>query len=225
MFYSLPGSHSGDARIIGDIMYGKNHSTNILIVNGVHGDELSAHTFAKYLQIELCEICTTQPALTLRLITSLNEAGIANMTQYNANHVDLNRNFPSKNWEQGQKDPTRKDYHGPYAGSEAETVMLMQHVKAIKPDMIFSFHDPYGLIDWDGPIDESHHVLQELATEVFENRYPLKKLGARPGSMGSFFAEEMGIPLITFEFNYLETFDDLKYFAKKTAKFFHELKL
>ena len=64
----------------------------------------------------------------------------------NANDVDLNRNFPA-NWVNVDQtygyetsDPDAQTYRGPYAGSEPETVAVMEFIKSNNPLAVFSFH-------------------------------------------------------------------------------------
>ena len=76
----------------------------------------------------------------------------------NASGVDLNRNFPTPNWERDAKvyweKRTRKDprrWPGPKPLSEPETVFLHAEMQRFKPNLIVSIHAPYGVLDFDGP--------------------------------------------------------------------------
>ena len=58
---------------------------------------------------------------------------------------------------------------------------------------IVSIHQPLNCIDYDGPG-------QALAARMADScRLSVRKLGARPGSLGSFTGEEKGIPTVTME--------------------------
>ncbi|MBW1939433.1 MAG: hypothetical protein JRI67_11870, partial [Deltaproteobacteria bacterium] len=62
-----------------------------------------------------------------------------------------------------------------------------------EPDRIVSIHQPLSCIDYDGPARMlADHMGQYCAL-------PVKKLGAKPGSLGSYAGITLGIPIITFE--------------------------
>ena len=61
------------------------------------------------------------------------------------------------------------------------------------PARIVSIHQPIGCVDHDGPAEG-------LATVVAEHcGLPVRKLGGRPGSLGSYAGRDRGIPIITLE--------------------------
>ena len=57
-----------------------------------------------------------------------------------------------------------------------------------------TFHQPLECLDYDG---EGAQVIAE-AMGIFTD-LPVKRLGGRPGSLGSYFGIDRGIPCITFE--------------------------
>ena len=97
-----------------------NHST-VLIIGVFHGDEPQGkYLIEKYLFQEI------YPPLdgnnNLIFIPCLNPDGMQNNTRINANSVDLNRNFPTKNWGQDGSDAGEnpKDYYGGKAPASAD---------------------------------------------------------------------------------------------------------
>ena len=54
-------------------------------------------------------------------------------------------------------------------------------------------HEPLACVDYDGPALELAKQMAQAAN------LPVRKLGAMPGSLGSFVGETLGIPIITFE--------------------------
>jgi len=100
--------------------------------------------------------------------------------------VDLNRNFIAAN--------RRGDVQGgPEALSEPEARAIYQLIQQYSPDRIVSIHQPLNCIDYDGPGKQlADHMAQYCDL-------PIKKLGARPGSLGSYAGVTKGIPIITFE--------------------------
>ncbi|MEN8819604.1 MAG: M14 family zinc carboxypeptidase [Abyssibacter sp.] len=171
----------------------------VLLIGGVHGDEYSAVSiqfrWAKYLADDAAR------RYHWRMLPCLNPDGLlaGPATRYNANGVDLNRNFPTLAWdqralpywtEQTGRDPRR--YPGPSAASEPETQWLIDEIDRFKPDVIVSVHAPLGVLDFDGPPPPPPQlgILQ------------LDRLGAYPGSLGNYAGRTLGIPVLTPELHY-----------------------
>lgn len=166
----------------------------ILVIAGIHGDEKEANDLAHYWHQRLEKIKT--PSNHWRIIPLLNPDGNKHKTRYNSNKADLNRNFPTKDWdevalkywqERHKSDPRR--YPGPSAGSEVETQCALRHIEDFKPDLVVSIHTPYGQFDFDGP---GYKKLKS-------NLLPWKRLGTFPGSLGRYLWDERRIPVLTIE--------------------------
>ena len=168
----------------------------VLMIGGLHGDEYSS--------VSICfrwlEFLDQDPANALnRLVVPLaNPDGLLqkNSQRQNARGVDLNRNFPSRDWSRlaleqwGSrygKNPRR--YPGPHAASEPEVVWLMQQIADFQPDVIISIHAPYNLLDYDGPLTAP----DKMGTLV------LYQLGVFPGSLGGYAGLDLDVPVVTIE--------------------------
>ena len=68
----------------------------ILVFSLIHGDETGAGSVGRY-WMERLELIS--PRNTWRVIPVLNPDGVKLKTRTNANKVDLNRNFPTKDWD------------------------------------------------------------------------------------------------------------------------------
>jgi murein peptide amidase A len=77
--------------------------------------------------------------VNLWVVPAMNPDGLARHSRYNANGVDLNRNFPV-NW-------TREPHHGPRPASAPETRSVMRFLGNIRPERIVSFHQPLFGVD------------------------------------------------------------------------------
>ncbi|NLH44194.1 MAG: murein peptide amidase A [Planctomycetes bacterium] len=66
-------------------------------------------------------------------------------------------------------------------------------IKEYSPSRIVSIHQPLNCIDHDGP----GRVLATRMAQYCD--LPVRKIGARPGSLGSYTGETLGIATITLE--------------------------
>jgi len=183
------------ARTAADAATEPKPTPRILVVGGVHGDELSSSA----LVFHWIGMAAASPAeIAWRFVPALNPDGLlqARPSRTNANGVDLNRNFPTPDWAtEAQKwwvDRTRKDpnrWPGKAALSEPEARFLVETIDRWKPDLVVSVHAPYGLLDFDGPSAPPRRI----------GRLILDRLGVFPGSLGSYGGLHKGMPVVTIE--------------------------
>jgi hypothetical protein len=168
----------------------------VLVIGGIHGDEWTAIS----LVFNWLNWVDDKDASTFhwRMIPLANPDGFfkSPSTRVNARRVDLNRNFPSPDWDEQAHDCwvrcTRKNprrYPGPQAASEPETQLIARHIGDYKPNVILSLHAPYNLLDYDGP---------NTAPLRF-GQLSLRRLGYYPGSLGNYAGVHLGIPVVTVE--------------------------
>jgi protein MpaA len=160
----------------------------VFILGAIHGDEPASAVLVTSLQEYLSEN-PQLVVLTYRRVVVLpvaNPDGFAAGTRGNANGVDLNRNFPAAN-------RINSASFGLKALSEPESNAILKLIDKYKPIRIVSVHQPLGCVDYDGPAAELAGAVA-AASEL-----PLRKVGAMPGSLGSFAGEMMNIPIITLE--------------------------
>ena len=163
-----------------------NGSDVIFFIAGIHGDEPAGTPLVNYLAEYLNEKPDMLTGRQVVILPAANPDGLEYETRFNVNKVDINRNFHAEN---RINDPN----HGPSALSEPESHIIYTLIHQYKPARIVSIHQPYACIDYDGPG-------QELAEHMaLYCDLPVTKLGARPGSLGAYAGEELGIPIITFE--------------------------
>jgi protein MpaA len=158
----------------------------ILFIASIHGNE----TAGTPLLINLIEHIHQNPEVLdgkqLFLLPIANPDGFFRNTRYNANGIDLNRNFATSN-------RINNITFGEFPTSEPEARAIIQVIQHFWPHRIISLHEPLDCIDYDGPAYDLAKYL-----ESFTN-LEVDKLGARPGSLGSYTGEELGIPTITLE--------------------------
>lgn len=165
----------------------------ILVFSLIHGDETPAGSVGRY-WMERLE--TIDPRNTWRVIPVLNPDGVKRKTRTNANDIDLNRNFPTRDWDElamsywkTKTNSNPRRFPGKTAGSEPETACALYHYEDFKPDFVVSVHTPLKVLDFDGPKwkPPSYSYL------------PWKSLGHFPGSLGRYLWFERDIPVLTME--------------------------
>ncbi len=144
----------------------------------------------------------SEPSPHCAVVLAANPDGLIRGTRGNARGVDLNRNFPTRDW---QPDPvahraTLEDPRdvllspGPHPGSEPETQALISLIDELRPETVIALHAPLGCIDdaKQGPTAQwlAQRTGLPLVTDV---GYPT------PGSFGTWGAER-GLAVVTYEF-------------------------
>jgi len=170
----------------------------VLVLGLIHGDEPLAGEMALEWAERLFVLRERkiEARNSWRVVPLLNPDGLERKTRMNANGVDLNRNFPTKDWDQeaeaywkknGKSDPRR--FPGIAGASEAETKCAIAQIKDFKPDFIVSVHTPYKVLDFDGPM-----MLFPKYKDL-----PWRALGNFPGSLGRYMWRDYQIPVLTVE--------------------------
>ena len=158
----------------------------VLIMATIHGDEPAGTPLVQ----RLAEYLTGHPRLTdgkqVLLMPLANPDGFAHGTRHNVRGIDLNRNFPAGNF-------IATDEHGAKPLSEPESRAIKAVLDEWRPNRIVSIHQPYGVIDYDGPAEELARAMA-ARTDL-----PVKRVGSLPGSLGSYAGLTLGIPIITLE--------------------------
>jgi murein peptide amidase A len=175
----------------------------VLVIGGIHGDELSSSAVALH-WLRLADQSPVDMPQTVhwRFIPALNPDGLFSQPprRVNAHGVDLNRNFPTPNWERDakiywekrtKKDPRRFPGNKPL--SEPESRFLYEQMQSFKPQLIVSIHAPYGVLDFDGPVKGGYVPPSKLG------RLYLDQVGIFPGSLGNYGGVHQGIPVVTVE--------------------------
>lgn len=168
----------------------------ILLIGGIHGDEKTASAIVfKWLD------SMQKPAaqeFQWKVAPIVNPDGLlaAKSKRVNAHGVDLNRNFPTPNWEHDaprywanttRSDPRR--FPGKAPISEPESRWVFDTIEKFKPDVIISVHAPFGVLDFDGPV----------TPPIRFGRLMFNRVGVYPGSLGNYSGLHKDIPVVTIE--------------------------
>lgn len=172
-----------------------NANSRVLVIGTIHGDEQSSASFTfHWLNFAQKNNLNTH----WRFIPIVNPDSLMSKPsrRTNANGVDLNRNFPTPNWDveapkhwavRTRKDPRR--FPGKQALSEPESQFIVEQINTFKPTLIVSIHAPYGVLDFDGP-----KIPPKKLGFLF-----LDQVGIFPGSLGNYSGVHRGIPVVTVE--------------------------
>lgn len=162
----------------------------VLILGGVHGDEIEGVACARGLFDSFLNYFPYQMQLTL--IPEFNPEGVLLKTRGNSNGVDLNRNLPTKDWSPEAKTPRYQP--GPHPLSEKENQALFEELKN-KPNLILSLHSWEPVLNINGDCRPEAEVLSQHTGYKIEADigYPT------PGSLGTYTGLERQIPTLTYE--------------------------
>ena len=182
----------------------QNSNKKILIIGVVHGDEPQGEYFINsYLEKNNQNLKNT-----IYYIPRLNSS----TSRKNKNGVDLNRNFPTKNWVLGENN----DYFGGLKpNSEPETKFLVDLLNENDFSEIITIHSPYKVVNYDGPAKNLAGIISSFLG------YPTSSdIGyPTPGSFGTYCGVERNIPTITIEIDENENIEILKEKFHKLFKY------
>ena len=176
----------------------------LLVFAAIHGEEAETTTALSRALRQLRE-----PSPHCAVVLAANPDGLIRGTRGNARGVDLNRNFPTSDW---QSDPVlhRSTLDAPRdvalspgdsPGSEPETQALILLIRELEPEAVVALHAPLACIDDSNDSDLGRWLAERTGLPLVPDvGYPT------PGSFGTWAAEK-GLPVVTYEFG-LTTPDD-----------------
>ena len=172
----------------------------VIVMGAIHGNEPTSADVSRGLLDELLVDPRAATAgvggVPVVVIPVPNPDGLAAGTRYNANKIDVNRNFPSRNF--NERTPGRTFRGGTKPASEPETVALMNVIERLRPRLIVTVHsiaDGKHCNNYDGPA----RAIAEVMTK--HNGYPaVPTIGyPTPGPLGNWGGNDRQIPMITLE--------------------------
>lgn len=187
--------------------FGDSAKNCVLFLGGVHGDELPT----VYLMLKLAHYVKDNPQIfkdrCIVIAPVVNPDGFFAKVpmRVNANGIDLNRNFPTRDWyartmkKNLKTVKTKRYYSGSKPASEQETMFQMALIKRFNPQKILSVHSPLNFFDYDGRISDLDTFERWLEMISKESNHPLKKFGFYPGSLGNYAGNERNIFTLTLE--------------------------
>ncbi|MFQ5592010.1 MAG: M14 family zinc carboxypeptidase [Phycisphaerae bacterium] len=170
----------------------------IMVCAGIHGDEPKSVHVARKL-IELLDAgaeIVHESGSGWIVLPIVNPDGYVRRRRRNANAVDINRNFPTRNWTLAPR--RSRMFGGTTPASEPETRAILDSIACYRPSTIVSIHSIDGnreCNNYDGPA-------RAIAAAMHgHNGYPVAgSIGyPTPGSLGTWAGRERRIPVITLE--------------------------
>jgi len=149
-----------------------------LVLGQMHGDERAGVDVARRHLLHLA----APRGVQLWVIPTMNPDGHADDRRTNARGVDLNRNFPSRDWVR-QNFGTRY-YSGPEPMSEPESLAVKRFLDDLAPRTVISVHQPLACVDYSGG---QPSVTDWLAREL---ELPARTLGASGGNLTTWFNDK-----------------------------------
>jgi len=168
----------------------------VLLHAGIHGEEAETTLVLSQALRRL-----RNPSPTCAVVLATNPDGLLRGTRGNARGVDLNRNFPTKNWQPGPV-RNRLTLDGPRAvrfspghepGSEPETRALMDLVEGLRPEVVVALHAPLGCVEDTEPCPLGRWISDQTGLPLLSDvGYPT------PGCFGD-WGREHGMSVVTYE--------------------------
>lgn len=170
---------------------GSKPKKNILILGGVHGDEIEGVVLCQALIQKLLKNPIEEANITI--VPEFNIEGVLLKTRQNYKGVDLNRNLPTKDWSPEYRKIRYFPGDGP--ASEKENQALVNYLESNKVDFLISIHSWKPMLNTNGdcsPIAE--HISKSVDYIIKDDiGYPT------PGSLGTYTGHERQIPTLTYE--------------------------
>ncbi len=166
-----------------------------LFIGGVHGDEPEGVEMAQKLLHWLTEAEKQHLLRPWILIPCINPDGYQKNERTNGHGVDLNRNFPSKDWSAENTRGARYS-PGPTPASEPEVAALVALIEKEKPEVIFHFHSWEPCVVYTGAPGKTYAEFISPGAG-----YPVREdIGyPTPGSLGQYGWQNHKIPVICVE--------------------------
>jgi protein MpaA len=215
-----------------------------LILCGVHGDEITPVKFCFDLLHELQK----NPDIYKDRLVAVAPIVCPDCffkrkpTRTNARGIDLNRNFPTRDWNanaikywQQRYSSNSRRFPGSKPGTEQGTIFQVNLILRYKPNKIISVHSPLKMLDYDGPkikatLDSSNFSKSKNAKRLLHDmskkakNYQVTDYPFFPGSLGNWAGNEKGIPTYTLELPNTDWNKTDRYWIKFKDSLIHAIK-
>ncbi|MES2963992.1 MAG: M14 family zinc carboxypeptidase [Bdellovibrionota bacterium] len=170
----------------------------LLLMGGIHGDEPEGVRLAEdtlqWLKSHTSEGKNDTRVCPWILIPCLNVDGFAKRTRVNGRGVDLNRNYPSRDWSAEAR--AERYFPGTGPASEPEIQAVVELIQAHRPRLVIHCHSWKPCIVGTGALskrDSARLAKSSGYDDVDEIGYPT------PGSLSRYAWHDHEIPVICIE--------------------------
>jgi len=169
-------------------LLGQNTGPTLLLLGAIHGDEPGSDVLVRAFEDWLRAHPIECKGLRIVTCSPLNPDGLLRGTRQNAHGIDLNRNFPAKNFRASAR-------RGRTPLSQPESRFVARLLETYRPDLVITVHQPRRSVNWDGPAEDLARAMAR------RNGYrPEATVGyPTPGSLGSWVGIDQQIPILTLE--------------------------
>ena len=167
----------------------------VYLIAGIHGDERPGIENAERLR-RLLRDDTELSGVVVRLVRDANPDGTERRSRPNARGIDLNRNWPARNFQ-----PNGSRGRAPL--SELETAAVHSDLVAFGAELVIVFHAARAgpFVNYDGPAAEQAELFASRAARSDSDWHVQADVGyPTPGSLGSLVGRDWGRPILTIEF-------------------------
>jgi protein MpaA len=174
-------------------LLGQTHLPKFVLIGGIHGDEPEGSVLVEDF-IEKSKSFSKKFKACVLAIPRYNPDGLTRIERTNGNGVDLNRNFPSKDWDNTAKAP--RYYPGRAPESESETKGLVKFLSKEKPFLVVHCHTYIPQVCYTGAKSKKWAELlsKDFGHPVTEDiGYPT------PGSLGQYCLLNLDTPCVCVE--------------------------
>jgi protein MpaA len=162
----------------------------LVVMGGIHGDEPAS--------VEaVLELAAGAPAAAavgrpVWVVPALNPDGLLVNRKNSARDVDLNRNFPARNFTRAHQ-PNYDPGQAPLC--EPESALFADLIESLRPCAVVAVHAPFACINHDGPASAWAGAVAAACgwPAQADIGYPT------PGSLGSWLGVDRGLPVLTIE--------------------------
>jgi hypothetical protein len=164
----------------------------VVWVGGIHGDEQEGRVATEGLPHEFLHQPGAAEAVTLTILEDVNPDGSDQRTRANGNGVDLNRNYPARNF-------IASAGNGQQPLDQPEARALHDFLLAERPHLVIVAHAWRGdhFINFDGPAERHAQLFSQRSGYRVK---PSDKIAPTPGSLGSWVGRTLGTPILTLEY-------------------------
>jgi murein peptide amidase A len=162
----------------------------LLVFAGIHGDEPQSVEALIDLGVSLATDARRPPPVWL--LPAVNPDGVARGRKNSARDVDLNRNFPARNFTTAH---APNYFPGVAPLSEPETRVIADLVAREPIAAVVAVHAPFACVNYDGPAAAWAEAVAAACgwPARADLGYPT------PGSLGSWLGVDRGLPVLTLE--------------------------